>query len=197
MITIKKGDIGDYHTLFEQYRTYFTDKCAQSSAKSGQILIAYLEGLAAGYLLTNAEHGSEFIMYVFTLPQLRGKGVMQSLVLEAVNNSYGYIGTAFTDAHEFAPVLIHVMEKYGFVRGGTKYMFRCDGDDLWDRWDAFMEKRAAGYAIHSVIRVIPLFCCRTLRKICSDNTVTLQTANMLIRSIISTLYCPVQKLPEM
>ncbi|MBR5090180.1 MAG: GNAT family N-acetyltransferase [Ruminiclostridium sp.] len=140
MITIEKGDIGLYCKQFEKYRTDFTDKCAESAARHGHILIAYLEGTAAGYLLTSAEHGSEFIMYVFTLPELRGKGVMQSLIREAVGISDGYIGTAFTDIHEFAPVLMHVMKKCGFEQRGSKFMFRCDGDDLWDRWDAYMEK---------------------------------------------------------
>lgn len=140
MITIKEGNIGQYRELFGTFRTVFTDRCAENSAHSGRALFAYLDGTAAGYLLTSKEHGSEFMQYAFTLPELRGRGVMQALVREAAETSDRQFGTAFSDGHEFAPALIHIMEKLGFEKGGSRFMFRCDGDDLWERWDAYMQK---------------------------------------------------------
>lgn len=141
MITIKECGTEQYRELFGSYRTAYTDKCAQSAAQSGRLMVAYLDGEAAGYLLSSNAHDLEFVSYVFTLPELRGKGVMQSLIREAAETSEGSFGTAFSDGHEFAPALMHTMEKLGLERRESRYMFRCDGDDLWDRWDAFMEKK--------------------------------------------------------
>lgn len=141
MITIKESGIEQYREFFGSYRTAFTDRCAESVARSGRALFAYLDGAAAGYLLTSKDNGTEFLLYAFTLPELRGKGVMQALVREAAETSEGEFGTAFSDGHEFAPELMHIMEKLAFERGRSKYIFRCCGDDLWDRWDSFMEKK--------------------------------------------------------
>lgn len=141
MITVKQDDIGLYRDLFSGYRTLYTDRCADRTARAGRALYAFLDGEPAGYLLISDEHGGDFISYVFTVPDKRGMGVMQTLIRYAADTAEKMIGTAFSDAREFAPALMHVMEKLGFEQCGSKYMFRCDGDDLWDRWDAFMEKK--------------------------------------------------------
>ncbi len=140
MITVKQDDIGLYRDLFSGYRTLYTDRCADRTARAGRALYAFLDGEPAGYLLISDEHGGDFISYVFTVPDKRGMGVMQTLIRYAADTAEKMIGTAFSDAREFAPALMHVMEKLGFEQGGSRYMFRCDGDDLWERWDAYMNK---------------------------------------------------------
>ena len=126
---IEKGNAGLYRRLFGGYTTGFNDSCAERAEKGGRILIAYEESSAAGYLLISADKGTEFMSYVFTLPEFRGRGVMQALISEA-----------FSDSYEHAPELIHIFEKLGFEQKGTKYIFHCSGDDLWEHWDAYMEK---------------------------------------------------------
>ena len=86
------------------------------------------------------DRGTELIHHTFTKPELRGRGVMQALVRYAVDSAGSPIGTSLSDSHEFAPAVMHVMEKCGFERRNGRSVYLCDGGDMWERWDAYMDK---------------------------------------------------------
>ena len=140
MITVEKGEPGLYRELFAGYTTLYTERCAENAGKDGRALYAYLDGEPAGYMFLGNDRGTELIHHTFTKPELRGRGVMQALVRYAVDSAGSPIGTSLSDSHEFAPAVMHVMEKCGFERRNGRSVYLCDGDDMWERWDAYMDK---------------------------------------------------------
>jgi len=140
MITVEKGDPRRYNELFTGYTTLYTDKCAQDADKGGKALFAYLDGEAAGYMFIEKDRGMYGIKHIFTKPELRGRGVMQALVRTAAEECGHSVGTSLSDSHEFFPAAAHVFEKCGYERRNGRYIYRCDDEELWERWDAYMQK---------------------------------------------------------
>ena len=140
MITVRKVNAVLYRLLFAGYTSVYTDRRADEATAGGRILLAYLDGTPAGYMMTVSGHGGEGINHVFTKPELRGQGVMQALVRYAADTTDTFLAAGMSDSHEFAPVMEHVFGKLGFTRRVGRSIYRCDADDLWDRWDAYMAK---------------------------------------------------------
>ena len=140
MIGIEKGNEELYRLLFAEYTTAYTDKCAEEASADGRIIFAYLDGVPAGYLFTVYERGSEGIRHFFTKPDFRGQGVMQAMIRYVTETSDMHIATGMSSAHKFAPVMEHVFKKLGFSRRVGRNLYRCDAEDMWERWDEFMAK---------------------------------------------------------
>ncbi len=140
MITVEKGNKELYFLHFVGYTTVFTDRCANDAASGGRILLAYIDGFPAGYLLTVCERGGEGIRHIFTKPEFRGQGVMQALVRYAAETTETFLAVGMSEAHALALVMDHVFGKLGFRRRVGRNIYRCDSEDIWERWDEFMAK---------------------------------------------------------
>jgi GNAT superfamily N-acetyltransferase len=140
MIRIEEAAAESALELSRQYLSAYAKGQIEKEEHTVRTFIAYLDGKPAGFLAAAKSNGLEFIVYVLTLPEYRGTGVAQALIREASGTADYALSASFSDAHEYAPELMHILEKLDFKKQRTKYNFRCYGDDLWDRWDAYMEK---------------------------------------------------------
>ena len=140
MITVEKGIPYRYSEFFAGFTTLYTDRCAERVAENGAAFFAYLDGVPAGYMFIEKKRGVSGIIHVFTKPELRGRGVMQSLVRAAVSECETGTVTSLSDSHEHFQTAAHVFEKCGFDRRDGRYIYRCDSEDMWARWDAYMQK---------------------------------------------------------
>ncbi len=140
---IKTVDTAVLREHFADYISASVSRALAETEKGGKCFIAYLDEAPAGYLVTAYQYEREYISQLFVLPGLRGRGVAQALIKEIVRGGAIEIMASVSDAHEHAPELMHIFEKLGFKKSKGKNMFRCYGDDLWDRWDAFMKKKGS------------------------------------------------------
>ena len=140
MITVEKGSPYRYSEFFAGFTTLYTDRCAERAAGNGAAFFAYLDGVPAGYMFIEKKRGVSGIIHVFTKPELRGRGVMQALVRTAAEECGHSVGTSLSDSHEFFPAAAHVFEKCGYERRNGRYIYRCDDEELWERWDAYRKK---------------------------------------------------------
>ena len=111
MITVETGNAELYSLHFSEYKTAHTDQCAGEAAAGGRILLAYLDGAPAGYMLIASDRGGEGIRQIFTKPELRGQGVMQALVCYAAETADTFLAAGMSDSNVFAPVIDHVFVK--------------------------------------------------------------------------------------
>ena len=139
MITVEKAAPALYREYFPDTVNPVMEKRRKTAEDTGTALYARIDGTPAGFMLLNKEQDYYGILYTYTAPEYRNKGVMQALINAAKSDGFTVYGSA-SDIHEFAPVISHVMEKCGFESRPGRYMYRCFGDDMWDRWDAFLEK---------------------------------------------------------
>ncbi|MBR5088531.1 MAG: GNAT family N-acetyltransferase [Ruminiclostridium sp.] len=139
MITVEKAAPALYRGLFPDTVNPVMEKRCRTAEQTGTALYARIDGTPAGFMLLNTEYDIYTILYTYTAPEYRSRGVMQALINAAKSDRCLVNGSA-TDIHEFAPVISHVMEKCGFESRPGRYIYRCCDDEMWDRWDAFMEK---------------------------------------------------------
>lgn len=161
-IIIETADTAGVREHFADDISASVKKMLAAAENGGRCFMAYLDGMPVGYLVITDEYDSNFISRLFVLPEFRGRGTAQALVKKAVSDLSGKIIMSVSDTYEFAPTLMHIFEKFGFETGRPRNFYRCYGDDVWDRWDAYMNRSGSRF-------------CDTLRRQ-GFSTVTLEEA---------------------
>ena len=130
--------------LFAGYRRAYSDMCAGSAENTGSIYIAYIDDAPAGVIFTEADRNAEKISYAFTKPEFRRSGVMTELIRAAADGAGKPVEAAVVTPSEDGEIVVHTLLGCGFKIYRVRRVYMCSGPDLWDKWNAFMQKCGNG-----------------------------------------------------
>lgn len=134
----------DYLFLFGDFRTAYSDMAAGCAEKTGQILILLESDLPAGYLLTDREPGQCTVLYGYTVPDRRNRGIFSELLAAVISGSDCSVRLSITENKECFPAVKHVCEKAGLRHASSCIIFGGRSEDF-ENWEVYMARTGSKF----------------------------------------------------
>lgn len=141
MLTIQTGNFMVYAILFAGNRTAYSDLCVRTAENEGSLFIAYDADKPVGFLCAEDLHRLRRISYVFTKPEFRRRGVMKALIQHAADTFPHATQVVMVEDTENAEIVFSTLRELGFEGFTDRVVYSCSGENLWNKWDSFMQRR--------------------------------------------------------
>ena len=141
-ITVSAMSALECFIAFAGQQTAFSAQCVKRSAACGLLLGAKLDGKYAGYLCAAAESGIIRILYGYTIPDFRKRGIFDALMRFAAKDSEKAVRVSIPENHEYRVPVVKTCLKQGFQKAESVHVFTCH-KDMYPAWDDFMTIKGA------------------------------------------------------
>lgn len=135
-----------YMIAFDGHRTPYSDRCVKEGLKGGVVLGVEKDGSFAGYISAVAEGSDLRVLYAYTLPEERGKGVfselLKALTRHDILEKHGTqaMRVSISVRHPFHDTVTAACLNAGFTKTESVTVFTCRrGRD--EHWRIFMEEK--------------------------------------------------------
>jgi hypothetical protein len=130
----------DYLFLFGDERTAYSDLSVRTAiASDGNVYMAWEENHPVGYICLSEESEKTNILYAFTVPKMRRKGVFCELLSYAAQRSPRPLKLSIADSHKCYGIVSHTCKKQGFEVQSSCIVYSGKAVDFV-RWKQYMEK---------------------------------------------------------
>lgn len=134
----------DYLFQFGVHRTAFSDMAfSQAEESGGYTLMLKINGVPLGFVCV-VHHGEmSRIMYAYTLPDCRRKGVCKTLVSEVIRDEQQPVVIGVSEKNEGLEAFKRIAETLGFQQGDSSVIFSIMlNDDEFSKWNnTFMVRK--------------------------------------------------------
>jgi GNAT superfamily N-acetyltransferase len=128
----------DYLFLFGDVRTAYSDMSVKTAiASDGNVFMAWEENHPVGYICLSEELEKTNILYAFTVPEMRRKGVFSELLAHAVQHSPRSLRLSISDSHKCYGIISHTCRKQGFEMQSSCIVYSGKSGDFI-RWKEYM-----------------------------------------------------------
>ena len=125
---------------FAGYQTAFSAQCVKRSAACGLLLGAREGGKYAGYLSAVRESGMIRILYAYTVPSYRGRGVFTALMRFVLRNTETAVRVSIPQNHPFHDPVVKVCLAEGMKKAESARVFTCH-KEMYPVWARFMKEK--------------------------------------------------------
>lgn len=140
MHKIMEGSYMDYLFLFGEWRSAYADLSARNAEKNGKIYLYFEDGRALGYLCTENINETCRILYAYTLPEQRNRGIFTELLKTVKMEASQPVRLNISETKDCFETVRHVLEKLQFQEESSCIIFSGKSEDF-KNWERYMEKK--------------------------------------------------------
>ena len=127
--------IGEYLLMFSDARNAFSDACVQQASECGRMYCEKSENVYRGFVCTAIENAEERILYAYTKPEYRRKGVFTALAEHVIRTSTRGIRVSIPEKHPCFEAVDAVCARLGFRPTDNLHTYSFDSSQkaAWQR----------------------------------------------------------------
>ena len=118
--------IAEYLIAFSECRTALSDLFVRQASECGRLYCDRAGDEYRGFLCTAVEEHTERVLYAYTKPAFRGRGVFTSLLEHAVEEAQGDVRLAIPENHPCFAAIEAVCRRLGFDETERVHVFSFD-----------------------------------------------------------------------
>ena len=116
----------EYLIAFSDGRTAFSDACIRQASEGGRLYCERADDTYRGFLCTETEGRTTRILYAYTKPEFRGRGIFTSLAEHVVQAAEGDVRISIPEEHPCFPEVDAICRRLGFTPTESLHTFSFD-----------------------------------------------------------------------
>ena len=127
--------VSEYLLCFSDARSAFSDTCVQQASECGRMYCERSEDVYKGFVCTAIENAEERILYAYTKPEHRGKGVFTSLMAHVIRTSAHAVRVSIPEKHPCFETVDAACGRLGFRQAENLHTYSIDSSQkaAWQR----------------------------------------------------------------
>ena len=106
--------VSEYLLCFPGARSAYSDACIRQASECGRMYCQRSENVYKGFVCTAIENAEERILYAYTKPEYRGKGVFTSLMAHVIQTTAHAVHVSIPEKHPCFETVDAVCARLGF-----------------------------------------------------------------------------------
>ena len=125
----------EYLIAFSDGRTALSDACVRQASECGRLYCERADDTYRGFLCTETEGRTARILYAYTKPEFRGRGIFTSLAEHVVQTAEGDVRISIPERHPCFAEVDAVCRRLGFAPTESLHTFSFDRsqEGAWQR----------------------------------------------------------------